>query len=247
MILDRLVDFFAEAFPRADVIAWGALPALAWAYVSLAVAGWLKVRRGLRTGYTRKIFHFSIFLAAAATQALWGIQALCVFGGMTSLVVLYAVIRGDGHPLYEAMAREKDRPRRTLFIVTPYFATLIGGIAANVIFGDVAVIGYLTAGIGDAIGEPVGVKFGRYEYRVPSFARVPARRTYEGSVAVFLGCVAALAIGLAVVPSMELNTSPFIVVPVVALVCAVTEAVSPHGWDNLTLQVFPCAAVLLLG
>ena len=244
--MERLVAFFVESFPGPEMIAWGAVPALVWAYGCLAVSGYLKVKRGVRTGYTRKIFHFAIFSTAAAVHALWGIQALCLFGGMTSLVVLYAVVRGGGNALYEAMAREKDEPRRTVFIVTPYIATLIGGVAANVLFGELAVLGYLTTGIGDAIGEPVGTRFGRHEYRVPSFPRVRARRSYEGSTAVFLGCMVALAIGAIVVPTIGLDTNPLVLIPVVGLVCAVTEAVSPHGWDNLTLQILPCAAVSLL-
>jgi phytol kinase len=244
--VDRLVEFFVDSFPGPELIAWGAVPSFVWAYVCLAVAGHLKVKRGVRTGYTRKMFHFAIFSTAAAAHALWGVQAVCLFGGMTSLVVLYAVVRGCGNALYEAMAREKDEPRRTVFIVTPYIATVMGGVAANVLFGELAVLGYLTAGIGDAVGEPVGTRFGRYEYRVPSFAKVHARRSYEGSVAVFFGCVVALAIGATVVPSFALDSNSLILIPVVGLVCAVTEAVSPHGWDNLTLQIVPCVAVKLL-
>jgi len=38
-------------------------------------------------------------------------------------------------------------------------------------------------GWGDAVGEPVGTRFGRHPYRVPSLAGVPATRTLEGSLA----------------------------------------------------------------
>jgi len=47
-----------------------------------------------------------------------------VFGAATSLVIAYALARGDGHYMYEALAREKDAPHRTRFIVEPYLATL---------------------------------------------------------------------------------------------------------------------------
>jgi hypothetical protein len=43
--------------------------------------------------------------------------------------------------LYEAMARETDAPHRTHYIIVPYFATLIGGLASNILFGPVAVVG----------------------------------------------------------------------------------------------------------
>lgn len=238
-LYDRAIAFFAENFPSPRAILLGGPPALLWAYAALAFAGHLKCRRGLRTGYTRKTFHFLIFGTVAFVHWQWGASGVLLFGAMTSLVILYALLRGDGHPLYEAMAREKDAPHRTHFIVAPYFATLLGGVASNILFGPLALAGYLVAGIGDAIAEPVGVRFGRHTYRVPSSRGVPAVRSWEGSTAVFLASIIALALTIHLLPHLAYTPRLILLIPLFALACAVTESISPHGWDNATLQILP--------
>ena len=164
---------------------------------------------------------------------------VCLFGGMVSIVVFYAILRGNGNILYEAMAREKDAPRRTYFIIAPYCATLIGGLASNILFGEFAVIGYLVTGLGDAIGEPIGTRFGRHHYRVPTLTRIISRRSVEGSVAVFLACLLALVIGIVFGLKLDLTTQFLIRIVLIALAGTVLEAASPHGWDNATLQIIP--------
>jgi len=66
---------------------------------------------------------------------------LCLFGGTCTPAVGFAVWKGRGNLMYEAIARPQDEPHRTFFILVPYFATLIGGLAANMIFGPVAAAG----------------------------------------------------------------------------------------------------------
>src|ERR1700730_424338 len=152
----------------------------------------------LYTPYTRKVFHFMIFTMASIIQLSWRLPGVIVFGCVVALIVLYAVWRGDGHPLYEALARPTDAPRRTLFVVVPLFTTIAGGLASNALFPGSAYIGYLVCGWGDAVGEPAGSRWGRRAYRVPSLSGVPAVRTIEGSLAVFAVGSAAAFIGLAV-------------------------------------------------
>ena len=239
-MIDPVLTFFLDNFPTGREFLVGGPLGLAWAFLCLFFAGTLKRRAGLRTGYSRKIFHFLIFGSVCAAQALWDTRAVCLLGGMTSLVILYAILRGEGNLLYEAMAREKDEPHRTHFIVAPYFATLVGGLAANILFGpEMAVVGYLVTGLGDAVGEPVGVRFGRHQYRVPSLSSVKAVRSWEGSAAVFLASLAAVVIGVAVSAELEFSALCLLTVPCLALASALTEAVSPHGWDNATMQVVP--------
>ena len=55
----------------------------------------------------------------------------CTRRGSTVIVVLWALVGGAGHPHYEALAREKDAPHRTWYIVVPYLATLAGGLTVN--------------------------------------------------------------------------------------------------------------------
>lgn len=238
-VLHRLVAFFEVNMPAPGTIAAAGPPGLVWAWLCLRAAGWLKQRHGVRTGYTRKIFHFCTFITVAVLHQTLGTSMVCLFGGMTSLVVLVALLCGDGHPLYEALAREKDAPRRSTFIVVPYLATLVGGLLSNLLFGPAAIAGYLVTGLGDAVGEPVGTRFGRHPYRVLSLGPVRATRTLEGSFAVFLSSLLALLLAVAACPELSLPEWAGPKVLLMALGCAVVEAVSPHGWDNLTLQLVP--------
>ena len=162
--VDRALEFFITNFPSWEAIAIGGPLGLAWSFAALWFAGRLK-QRGTRTGYTRKVFHFLIFSTVAALQWRFGTPAVCLFGGMCTLAVFFAVWRGPGHMLYEAMAREKDEPHRTFFLLVPYFTTLVGGLVSNVLFGPIAVAGYLVTGLGDAIGEPAGNRFEAHSKR----------------------------------------------------------------------------------
>jgi len=242
--LDKTVRFFVENFPSWQAIAIGVPLGLMWSFVCLWFAGSLK-QNGVRTGYTRKVFHFLIFTTVALLQWRFGAPAVCLFGGTCTLVVFFAIWRGNGNILYEAMAREKDEPHRTYFILVPYFATLVGGLLSNILFCGFAISGYLVTGLGDAIGEPVGTMIGKHRYRVPSLSSVPTTRSWEGSIAVFIMSVFAL--GLAVVFSPHNAIFPSLgglaKIIIIAAACATAEALSPHGWDNAIMQLIPSALV----
>jgi len=245
-IFERTISFFVDNFPPWKTIFLGGPVGLLWALGCLTFAGIMKRYRGFRTGYTRKIFHFLIFFSAALVQWRWGTPIVCLFGGMTTCVVFLAILLGPGNLLYEAMAREKDEPHRTYYIIVPYFAVLIGGLVGNILFGPIAVVGYLVTGLGDAVGEPVGTKFGKHQYRVPSLTSVKAVRSWEGSAAVLTMCFVAIAIGIAVSPELSFSWQSVLMIPLLGLACAGTEAVSPHGWDNLTMQVVPTFLATLI-
>ena len=241
-LLDNVLGFFIVNAPSWRGLIFGGPAGLAWALAALWMAGKLK-QRGVRTGYTRKVFHFLIFSTVSVLQWRLGTPSVCLFGGLCSVVVFFAVWQGPGHMLYEALAREKDEPHRTFYILVPYFTTLAGGLASTMLFGPLALAGYLVTGLGDAIGEPVGTRFGRHFYRVPSRASVPAMRSLEGSSAVFLMSALALVLAAAASPHMVLaHLGPWKLVAMAAA-STLAEAVSPHGWDNATMQVVPTALV----
>jgi phytol kinase len=245
--MNLFITFFIDNFPTLrEFILWFPL-FLIWAYACLFLAGYFKKYHDLKTGYTRKIFHFLIFTSAAAIQSIWGLRTLCLFGGATSTIILYAILRGDGHLLYEAMAREKDAPHRTYYIIAPYCATLIGGVTSNAFFGEAALVGYLVAGLGDAIGEPVGTRFGKHPYRVPSFRGVQSTRSYEGSAAVLCVSLLAIIVSFNISPHLNFPGQSWLIFFGLALISAIAEAISPHGWDNAVMQILPswCVAMLL--
>lgn len=235
------LSFFRDNMPSPQAIALGGPLCLLWAFAALSFAGWLKQKQGWKTGYTRKVFHFVTFITVAVLMATptLGLPIVCLHAGMTSLVILYALLRGDGHPLYEAMAREKDAPHRTAYIITPYLATLLGGLISAIYFAPYAIAGFLVTGLGDAVGEPVGTRWGKHRYRVITATSTVSYRSYEGSLAVFIASVICLVLAVAMSPTLSWSPSLFYLVPAIALSCAVVEAISPHGWDNFTMQVVP--------
>jgi len=240
MVFDRLLAFVTANMPSWPALLVGGPVGLAWSFAALSCAGWLQ-RRGARTGYTRKVFHFLIFSTVAVLEWLLGTPAVCLFGAACTVAVFTAVSIGPGSLLYEAIARPKDAPHRTLFVVVPYLATLIGGVASNLAFGQVAVAGYLVTGLGDAIGEPVGTMFGKHVYEVRSLSSVPATRSLEGSAAVFVLSAVAVVLAASVSPHIALGPYGAAKVLAIAAASAAVEAVSPHGWDNLTMQFVPSA------
>lgn len=200
-----------------------------------AVVGRARTTFGIATPYTRKLFHFVIFTMAAVLHATAGLPGVVLLGAIVSGAVLFALIRGDGFPFYEALARPGDAPHRSLFILVPLLSTALGGVLSNVWFGSFAIVGYLVGGWGDAVGEPVGAAWGRRRYRVPSLANVVVTRSLEGSAAVMVAGSIAAFVGL------WLGGTAMGVAALVGVACgvagAVVEAFSHHGLDNLTIQV----------
>lgn len=234
----------AEWIPSPAVAALLAPPSALYTVAAGWWVGRLRTRRDVRTPYTRKIFHFLIFTAAGAAQLGWGRPGAVLFGTVAAGWILYAVVRGDGYPFYEALARPSDEPRRGLFVVAPLVATAVGGVVSNLLFPAHAVVGYLVCGWGDAVGEPVGVRWGRHPYRVPTLAGVPAQRSLEGSAAV------AAAGTLAAIAGLWLGGGTGARAVAGGLACglagAAVEAVSHHGLDNVAIQVAAAGTAALV-
>lgn len=230
-----MLDLFLSSLPSLHTLIIVAPITFVYGVTVSLVVGKLRCERNVRTAYTRKIFHFSIFTMASVVHLVWHLPGVTVLGLVMSAIVLYAVYRGDGFPLYEALARPSDAPHRTLFIIVPLVTTMLGGIVTNTFFPRFAYIGYLVCGWGDAVGEPVGSRWGRHKYRVPSLSGVPAVRSLEGSLAVFVvGSIAAI-VGLDALGHLTMHAAA------VGIACglagAVVEAISNHGIDNFTTQV----------
>jgi phytol kinase len=217
---------------------------LLYASAAAAFAGWLRVRRGVRAPYTRKVFHFLIFSAATLVQLRWGLEGTVVYGSTVAMIVVAAVLKGDGLAFYEAIARPTDAPRRSLFIIVPLITTALGGVLANLFFPAWAHIGYAAVAWGDAIGEPVGARWGRHRYTVPSIAGVSATRSVEGSASVLFASAAACAIVL-LAGGID-PPSALVGAALIGTVTTLVEAISHHGMDNLTIQLASAGAAMLL-
>ncbi|WP_304064180.1 hypothetical protein [Pedobacter glucosidilyticus] len=226
--------------PSLDLISHLGLYLLAYVALAVLLVSVLKAKFKIKTAYSRKIYHFLIFTAAAVLQVLYGLPAAVLMGLIVSLWVIFAVLKGQNSFFYLALAREKDEPHANKFILIPLFATAIGGVLSNLFFPGFAFLGYLVGGWGDAIGEPVGSKWGKHPYQVPTLFGVKATRTYEGSLAIFI--ISALICFLIYRFYGYQLQSAIVYAMVCAFVATLVEAFSSHGLDNLTMQLSAAAA-----
>jgi phytol kinase len=209
------------------------------------ISGTLKRRFRLKTNYSRKIFHFLIFSLATTLHWQLGLEAVNLLGAWMGVYLAAILTRAEGDLFYEALAREQDAPQRSFYIIISYLATAAGGVVSNLLFGPHALVGYLVTGWGDAIGEPVGARFGRHRYRVPTLGGVICHRSWEGSaaVAVTSWLAAALALHFALeLPMSRAVTSGLLI----AALATAVEAFSFHGLDNFTIQIAAAGLSFLL-
>lgn len=231
-----IIHFFTDNFPPLTLINWLFPISVIWSILALYIAGFCKKKLNWKTGYTRKLFHFFIFISAFFYQKYFALQGVFILGWSVTIVLIYACAKGNGNIYFEALARENDAPHRTKYIIYSYLATFAGGVLSNLLFGKFAVFGYVVTGIADAIAEPIGTRFGKHLYRVFSFDKnKTVHRSLEGSLAVFVGTyliyLSALYFSQIILPLT------FLLVLVMAVICTVVEAISPRGFDNLLLQI----------
>lgn len=234
-IFSSLWQFFSVNFPSVKLIVWLFPVSLVWSFSALFISGSCKKYRHWKTGYTRKLFHFFIFSSAFLYQQWFALPGVFVLGWAVTATLIYTCIQGEGYLLYEALAREKDAPHRTKYIVYSYLATFAGGVLANIFFGKLAVFGYAVTGIADALAEPVGTMFGKHHYRVWSIhPDKVSHRSIKGSVAVL---VASFLVYWLICTTIFMEDIQLLRVAGIAVVCMLTEAISPSGFDNFLLQL----------
>jgi phytol kinase len=234
-----MLDFITKMIPSIGTVVAVSPISVIVILVTSYIAGYLKLRRKIKTNYTRKIFHFTIFSTAGIIGIFHGFQGVIVFGSWAGIFILVILHLGDGNIFYEGMAREQDSPHRSFYIIVPFISTAIAGMVDNILFGQIALIGYLVAGWGDAVGEPIGVRFGRHKYKVPSRKNVVCYRSVEGSTAVFL--TSTLASFSVLFLALDQTLFLGVITAIIAgLTTAFVEGLSPHGVDNFTTQFASC-------
>jgi phytol kinase len=243
-----MLGFLEQLFPPPYVIAIVTPLTIFLIFSFLYVSGTLKLQKNIKTNYTRKIFHFLVFTVAGVIGFFFGFSAVMLYGGITALIIIYIIYLGENHVLFEGIGREQDEPHRRMYIGLPFIATAIGGLINNIVFLELALVGYLVAGWGDAVGEPIGVRFGMHRYKCPSLRGVYCERSIEGSSAILVMSAVATAVALFFIGGFS-----WWMIVVVAIISgtatAFVEAVSPHGLDNLTTQVVAvsvCYVVLIM-
>jgi phytol kinase len=220
------------------------------------LAGYLKVNRGLSIGYTRKLNHtFTLLLAAVWFLPLPLDVARTNFriAGTILMFLLLIVCYAHTHPLLQLMfsgyARDKDKPHQAFHVWFSFGIGLLALLLVDALFNDRLILATaaLLLGVGDALGEPIGMRFGKHRYRVGAVLCAQGSiRTLEGTSAVVLGSFLTAIVCLQL---FSVGTSSLWIVSsagILALVVAGIEAVTPHGLDNFTIPLGAALALHIL-
>ena len=128
----------------------------------------------------------------------------------------------------EGIARESDQPNDILYVILPILCTMIWlGGGWKFFNRSIMFIGTMCVAVGDAIAEPVGVKFGKHKYDVYSLTGKKSQRSIEGSLSVFIMCAIII----------FLSTNSLILALSVGIFISLVEGLSPRGTDNLTVPI----------
>jgi dolichol kinase len=102
--------------------------------------------------------------------------------------------------------------------------------------------GIFPMAFGDAAASLVGQKLGRHHYDVFG------KKSFEGSIAMFVVCFLALMVSLLFFSYLyPISISRFLLASLgVAAIATICEALTPKGFDNLTVPLFSAAVFLLL-
>jgi dolichol kinase len=200
--------------------------------------------RGYSQAFTRKLVH------VGAGMWVWGILALFdtwqigLIPFATFIVLNYIFYR---FTIFQAMDAEDSTPGTVYFAfsITLLYA-LFWRTDGSTDRAVVATGGVMAMTWGDALASIVGGRWGRRSYTVWGH-----RRTWEGSITMFVVSLVAVALTLLVLPGSSLSptTEPLeagtalLSTLVAAVVATLAEAVAPAGTDNLSVPLLTAATL----
>ena len=215
------------------------------------------VKQGrLRVNYSRKIVHFSQLLSTLLINRTffnYSLEYFFISGTLSfleSLIFIAPIRRRVGFVafLFLSYDRPEDRPHTVRLATTQIIGMNVALIGIAYLFGisglplDLLALPLVIAAFGDGLAEPIGVRFGKHTYRTKDmFGDRVYTRSYEGSAMVFLTTVAALG-SFSDFFSLNALIGLFAILP---LLMTVTEAHSPHTWDNPFLYLIGGLAVYI--
>ena len=244
-ILQNFLQEFLNGLPSTEITLLLFLLFIFWGFLCSYISVFFKIHKNLKTGYTRKIYHFLVFTSAAAINFIWGFSGVCLFGVVISAFIFFAVYQKESSNLYKSLAREKDAPYKTLYILIPYFSTLMGGLTINLFFPEYVTLGYLICGIADASGEVVGTKFGKHSFTVKTIGKHMPEKSIEGSVSVIV--LTFIIYMLFAYSKFETFTLEMLfLLFICSLIITFIEIYTTKGFDNFTIQVLSIWVYVIL-
>ena len=234
--INELLTEFISGLPDLSSLVILLVSFTVWAFLCAKVSAYLKTKKALLTGYTRKTYHFLVFISAAVINLIFGFTGVCLFGIIVSCFIFYALIRRKTSGLYLALAREADHPNSALYVIIPYFSTLSGGILINYFFPDLVILGYLICGVADASGEVIGTMFGKHTFKVRILNIHRSVKSLEGSGSVFIFSFLIYTV-YSIIAFQSLDIGMIAWIFLSSLIVTAVEIITPKGFDNLTIQI----------
>lgn len=226
------VAFFASQISKVILLA------------TIAYIGGILVRDfSVRVNYTRKANHFALYCIPQVLDSAFKVTP-CIAAGIVNVIATVAIFILFWQPvrtrfafaqtMFSSYDRPEDRPHTLSWLVTQFLATLPVLIAMLLYFrhfgfAPLALMIVLIATVGDGLAEPVGIRYGKRKYTVPSFlADRQYTRSYAGSLCMFAVSAAGVLLFHDAFTPLQFAAA-LILIP-----CSVTlvEALSPHTWDN---------------
>jgi dolichol kinase len=227
-------------------------------YLSGYICGRLVIQKKISASISRKIVCILTFAASYANTFFMPVfsmgDSLIALGiGTVSILLILTTLSNPFRnkirylrTVFSAINRPEDEPHTLLWLSTEAVVTglviagflpLIAYVSKDLIntqgvFATLLLIPIFASGIGDALAEIVGKKYGRHTYTTHSIIKKRAyTRSLEGSAMVFLTTVLT---GIFVLAVHSFNVPYFVWKSVILLPITLTiaEAKSPHTWDN---------------
>lgn len=212
-------------------------------FIVAFIGGLLVRHKGIRTNYTRKINHFTLFFLPVFVSIWFPYEeslVTTILGLAVSIASLIMYIKpiqervGIIQTAFLSFDRPEDRPHTLLWLSTQYVATYLMLIPVMIFLDSVGkmsllIIPTLINGIGDGLAEPIGVRFGRHTYEAHAlFSKRKYVRSIEGSACVFVTGIITLLTLHSSFSSNQFN----IALVVIPIVMTLAEAIAPHTWDS---------------
>ncbi len=207
--------------------------------------GYLVEKHNWVVGYTRKILALGIYFTPFVLNYFSYYRMNGVSVVMTAATTFVCILLMS-HPFrsrykflataFAAIDRPNDQPLTLAWLSTSIIASWCVVIVWYLSIGPNSwpyiFVALFISGVGDALAEPVGIKFGRNKYNVRAIwtDKIYAR-SIEGSICVFLSGVVAVVIAGQLFPyaNFEQFLWSLILIPIVT---TIAEAKSPHTWDQ---------------
>ena len=206
------------------------------------VSGKLDKFQGISSKMSRKFLHIMIgnlpFIIPFFTLATFPTLVAAPFILVTFLATPYSPFKSVNRKL-QGLAEITGEGHRWGLVFYAISYTCLAFLFAQKSY--VIAAGILPMAYGDAAASIVGEKFGRHKYALV------ARKSLEGSAAMFLVTLASLTAGL-IFFSVIYGFSFLSKIPAllsVAVVATLVEGFSPMGFDNLTVPAFSVLTFLL--